>query len=630
MNLVSKGGTTFASIRTTLQAKVGLFQQQGGYLRRVLNTGGTVFLDVLSASVNFGGDWLQANQLADTNVVVTLDAMPDWYAAEETLSDHTETTLPEITFTETTTSGGDFPLGDRVRVVVDDDQAQDQRGLFWAFRGRNYSSATTAASAYEAEALTLGDTATRVAKVGASGGTVVTHGTLATYWLPVVNTNLSAGTYLTHQGTYRAFARVFSTSGTAVSARMVYDVGDLVYPTENAEVRLYDGGTFQILDLGELRLLPTPSGTHRWQGQLQFKGDAGAEAVSVDRVWICNTDESFGIDRAPAPTSVSTTSAPVARDGFSQTAGNIDTPKTAEVGGNWAETGKIAANGFVIETSGHTAQRTTPGDADVNSGAYATVGSSAATQAVQVDVKTSVNLGSNVQRYGAIARFVDSSNCVFAVWEPGMKGGGPGALGPAGIVYGGATGTDSGGFAVYKRVAGVTTLLDGVGSGYFQVTGIFYRLMVAIDAAGNWSLYWNTAPNTPVLLLSGQDSVLATGGTLASGKPGIYDAHASGTATTRNVDNFVSWAPTADAVIFASRSVELNTLGINRLDSGGTAYGPVTQVNYDLPRMPNRSSAGTVEFMAKASRGDMQVSNDPGIDDISARVFRRASFLRVN
>jgi hypothetical protein len=175
-----------------------------------------------------------------------------------------------------------------------------------------------------------------------------------------------------------------------------------------------------------------------------------------------------------------------------------------------------------------------------------------------------------------------------------------------------------------------------VSSGYFQLVAQYYRVMITVDAAGNWALYWNfynpgvPSGTTMYPLASGQDSVLATGGTLATGKPGIYDAHASGTATTRNVDNFVSWAPTADAVIFASRSAELNTLGMTRLDSGGTAYGPVSQVNYDLPRMPNRSSAGTVEFMAKASRGDMQVSNDPGIDDISARVFRRASFLRVN
>ena len=95
------------------------------------------------------------------------------------------------------------------------------------------------------------------------------------------------------------------------------------------------------------------------------------------------------------------------------------------------------------------------------------------------------------------------------------------------------------------------------------------------------------------------------------------------------MDNFVSWSATPDAVAFASQSVELNTKGMIREDSAGAAYGPVSSVVGDLPRMPNRSSAGTVEFFAKASRGDLQTGADPGIDDISARIYRRASYLTV-
>ena len=56
-------------------------------------------------------------------------------------------------------------------------------------------------------------------------------------------------------------------------------------------------------------------------------------------------------------------------------------------------------------------------------------------------------------------------------------------------------------------------------------------------------------------------------------------------------------------------------------------FVPVSGLYGDLPRMPNRAAAGTVEFMAKASRGDMQTLADPGIDDISAQIYRRPSFL---
>ena len=79
--------------------------------------------------------------------------------------------------------------------------------------------------------------------------------------------------------------------------------------------------------------------------------------------------------------------------------------------------------------------------------------------------------------------------------------------------------------------------------------------------------------------------------------------------------------------MYASQSMELATTGITREDSAGAVWVAVPGPYGDLPRMPNRSSAGTVEFMAKASRGDMRTLSDPGIDDISARIYRRPSYL---
>lgn len=43
--------------------------------------------------------------------------------------------------------------------------------------------------------------------------------------------------------------------------------------------------------------------------------------------------------------------------------------------------------------------------------------------------------------------------------------------------------------------------------------------------------------------------------------------------------------------------------------------------------MPNRSSGGTVELVVKMSRGDMETTPDPAMDDCSVRVYRRASHL---
>jgi hypothetical protein len=608
------GGTAFATARSLIQAKVGLWQAQGGYLKRVLASGGTVFADVVNAQLNLSGGWLQAHVSTDIEASVTLECIPDFYEAEETLSDHTETSAAELIFTETTTNGGDFPLGDRVRVVVDEDDGDSQLGLIWHCRGRHYSSASTAASKYEAEALQALDTATKVAKVGASGGTIVTHGTLSTNWTPVVGTNIGGTSYLTHTGTNRIWARVFSTAGTAVEARFVYDVGDLVNPVENNPVTLYNGGTFHILDLGEARLDPPPTGTHRWQGQIQARGQAGTESFSVDRIWIQNRDESAGVLQAPAPTTYGLLG-PSARDEFNQSAGAL-TGKTAPVGGVWAGAGDT--DDFSVETTGKTAQRTAVSDSAITNGRFATLPVSLAGLTAGVSVKASaVSIATDLHRFGVLVRYVNTSNYALLAYSS-----------YSGSLYR---------RYLYKVVAGVVTATRVTFGGashdidLINLEGTLSPLGITIDAAGNWTVL-NVGEESFTVLseVQGYDADFATGGALASGAVGIYDAQTSATANTRNIDNLYVTATIPDAVMFASQSAELSAQGIIREDTGGTAYGPVSVVNGDLPRFPNQSSGGTVEVFFKSSRGDLQTSPDTGIDDISARVFRRASWLTVS
>jgi hypothetical protein len=176
---------------------------------------------------------------------------------------------------------------------------------------------------------------------------------------------------------------------------------------------------------------------------------------------------------------------------------------------------------------------------------------------------------------------------------------------------------------VYAIVGGTATL----GVVYPQVSflpGQVARLSLSVDASGAWEAGFNG-----MFFLSGSHSALATGGALATGKVGIADYNVLATACTRTYDNFAASAFAPDAVCFASQSLELATQGITRKDSTGAAFGPVSIQTGDIPRMPNRSSAGVVEFFAKASRGDLQTITDPNIDDISVRVYRRASHLLI-
>ena len=592
------GGTAFATIRSLIQAKAALYQQSGGWLKRVTSSGGTLYADIQTSGLKLSGGWFQAHKDADTDAQLTLEVSPDFYGNAVQLADHVETSLAELVFTETTVSG-DYPA--RVRVVVDEDQGQAQLGLIWGFRKRNYSSAATARLAYEAEALQPLDTATKVALTGASGGTVVTHGTLSTNWTPVLNMNLGGTAYLTHVGSYRWWCRYRTTSGTAVQLRGVYDVGDLVLPEENprwTHPAAAAGTAFYIADLGQVRLDQVPVGTHRWAGVIQGKGDAGGENVSIDRVWFQPLDESAGLLRAPiiSEPGLATFSA---RDGFDQTAGAL-TGKTAPVGGVWAGTGD--ADDFSVETTGDTAQRTAVSDT-VSIGRFATLDVNLAATVAQVDFKWSADA---FVRSGLLARFSSTSSLLrlYATKLVGQP------------------------FFVRLELNGSTLVNSDILTPFAAAT--WYTIRLYVDAGGRYRVWFGRQGSALPEMFSGWDSAFATGGAQATGDVGIYDEYTDAAACTRNYDNFLAWVPAADAVLNPSQSAELRWDGIVREDTGGTAYGPVSWIEGDLPRLPPTTEGGTVEVFLKASRGDFQSFPDTGIDDISARATNRYCWLHPN
>lgn len=492
---------------------------------------------------------------------------------------------------------GDYP--GRVRVVVDDKQGQDQLGLIAAFRSRHYDSASTAALAYEAEALTPLDTAATATLSGAAGGAsnnTIQHSNLGADWTPVLSTNLLAGTFLTHTGTYRVFARVYSTSGDDVKLRLVYDVGDLALPEENDPWTFPAASQFYLADLGEIRLDEVPVGSHRWQGAIQAKGAVGGESVRVDKLFLVPVDESMARLTAPINPGQGLASYS-ARDEFNQSAGAL-TGKTAPVGGVWVGAGD--ADDFAVETTGHTAQRATTSDSS-SLGRTMTLDVNLATCAVQIDHRWSV-IESGL-RSGVVARYVNSSNML----ELNLNG---------------TT------LEFRKRIAGVVTTLVSLVNQSVEANQ-WYTLRLYVDAQGRVFCWWGlrgASFGSPLIVT--QDSDLATGGTLATGDVGFADEYGLATAVTRNYDNFAAWVPTRDAVVFAGRSAELRTDGMFREDSTGAGSGPISSQRGDLLRVPPAGLEGRpAELFVKASRGDLDQLPDNGIDDIAVQLFRRASWL---
>jgi hypothetical protein len=592
------GGTAFATIRSYIQAKAATWQREGGAIARITPQGGTLYADIVSDGLTLSGGWMQAHRDADPDAELRLEAIPDFYEAEELIASAEETSAAEL-ITVIPDPGGDMPA--RVRIVVEEKQGQDQRGLIWAFRSRYYSSASTAKTAYEAEELLVLDAARKVALSGASGGTVVQHGTISTNWTPVVGGRLGGAAFPTNTGTNRFFARLYSTSGTRAQARLVWDVGDLINPVENAAYRLPGASNFYIADLGEVRPDKVPVGPHRWDWQIQAMGDVGNEDFKVDKVWIVNADEGMGVLTAPITSSNPNPGLAtyVARDEFNQAAGSA-TGEVAVVGGTYVAATGSDTTDFVINASTHKLERT----ATLDSGSFGKgVGRAIgldlnlSATAARIDLMSTWDEGSQ----GLIVRFVDASN-YFTVFY------------------------NSGSIRIFKIVSGTTSeVRRPVPIPYGIEQGISLGVVVIGEV---YAVYAGGTGGWPQPVASGVDSSLAS--PLASGDVYIFDEYIGSHAATRTYDNFKVWVPTPDAVAFASKLAQLTVDGMYRLDSGGSAYGPVSRVVGDLPRLPaggleNRPT----ELFLKASRGVIGEFPDSGIDDLGVKVFASRSWLTV-
>jgi hypothetical protein len=290
---VNRGTISGQVARARLQAKLALFQREGGWIKRVTNSGGTVYADVVDGAFHAtSAPGYASKRDEDYEASATLSLIPEFYGNEITLGDHVTTTADELVFTETTVRG-DVP--GRVRVVIDNDQASAQTSLIYGFRARNHDSATTAKLAWEAETLTNQGTAVDQVLAGASGGTVVRNGAVSTTAEDIVGS-----TGFTHKGHYRVFARAYTTSPGTLWASWRYSVDGGANYVVNDEVRVTPGGAgvFQVLDLGQIDIRKPPVGTGLWTGYARGRGALGIEDLRYDKIWFVPADEYSGVVRS--------------------------------------------------------------------------------------------------------------------------------------------------------------------------------------------------------------------------------------------------------------------------------------------------------------------------------------------
>jgi hypothetical protein len=509
------------------------------------------------------------------------------------MTDHIETTLPCLTFTASIP--GDMSALGILTVDNDAGAGADWWGVTWGVQSRNYNSSANAALFYEAEGRTaMGGSATNAGPAGASGSSVMRNTALATSSQAILSTQATGGgPHLSHIGSFQVWARVQVPTSNLGAVSIAWEWGDRDFrrSSRNAERTLSAEmeGSWRRVDLGLVTLTKAVAGVQRWEGRLLARSTRGGDDIDVDWIMLVPADEGSGT--AVALLRASTPTVFAARDEFDQSAGAL-TGKTPPVStGNWAGAGDT--DDFTIDAAAHTAVRTAVSDAGTLAlGRFAIAGTGTLTNAAVAVTATTTSGASVALRQGVLARYTDTANFLLAE-----------------VVRA------DGGVHVYRVVAGVETLLGQREiAGYAGPGTVTLRLVAT--AAGHWGVWVNGR-----LVMVDSDPVLATGGTLASGRVGFFDQNLSAGAATRTYDDFAAWAPVSDAAAFAAQSIEIRHDGIVREDSGGTLWQPTSSYTGGFLTVPPAGAEGrTARIIVSPLYGPPTagVYPDGRIDDLSA------------
>lgn len=528
--------------------------------------------------------WVQHRPVVE----IRLDCKPFLYGDEVTEAVVTNTDPMQIATIEDV--AGDVPA--EARIIVSDNASKSRDHVEVGLHTGDSDQTSTDLILDSSSFTVSGFSGTSTTRSGSYGANVL-RGTASPNWLALCSTGDE-----THVGIYRVKARVYASTDDA-SVRLAWRAGDTPH-SRNGATQIPIAAKWMEVDLGSVYLPEVELGAQRWEGRVEFKAETSGATVDVDTVFLVPA-ERYGLARHPAASLDFTPTSYAAADEFDQAAGAL-TGKTARLGGNWSGAGDsddfsvVATVPFVEDSH---AARTAVSDADVFSGRFATLGSAVAACGVQADVNWSASADNAT---GVLARYVDTDN-----WMALTMGYGE--------------------LFIQIVVGGAPVDEKHTPSALFRANNYWFRgLHLTIDAAGNWA-----AALGGVQVRSGQIDDLATGGALATGKVGIYDAQPSATANTRKVDNFAAWTPEADHAVWSGQSIEFRHDDTLRENSAGTIYGRPPSYRGSRFFIPQAGDEGKItRVAAKARRNDVADFPDTSIaDSTSLTVLYTPRFLTV-
>lgn len=563
----------------TIGQKIGKLQRDGGELELGYPSGNTITFDVEEA--NLRRTYTPAH-VAMRLAEYTFTFVCRVGGRSPQVTGPTATGTDPLLVLDITDVPGDLPA--ETLIVVTDSESQSRRYLEWG-AGPDVTNDLI----IDSDDMTTtgfagtGSTQSGAYDPGAAGNSVIS--------MSLFGPQAMAGFTGAHTGKYKARGRFYCNTSDPAATKIWLVWHDQDNPdTSNPVVKPIIGVGWNDLDLGEITV------TGDWSGYIVAESPYYTETLKLDYVKLIPADAGYGKARAVYSYQPGVT---VGRDEFtSSTAAAVlhtaTSGRSAPTGGDWVTSGAATDFAYADDLSGEQIKRSTTSDGGKR---WAVLGSTDYTDTeVRVDVQRSTTPTTSALRYGPIARWTDASNYLRAE------------------VY-----RDNGNlqylYLIQRVVASETTLAGPievhpsaiVNGAYFQTRLIVFSsgrvIFRVFDAAGT-----NLIAETEAT-----SSALATGGALASGKPGFFDLNQSSNAIDRYFDNFQVATPAAEPiVVYADEDFRIDSHSrVERANSDGTKYGrPPSWEGHRILLPP-----GDTRVAVRANRVDLDASLCDTIDD---------------
>lgn len=550
--------------------------------------------EVTGLPVTMDGDdagWFKRSPV----VTLTLTCKPFGYGTE-VVGSSTSSATPFVTVTVASVTG-DVPA--EGRLIVTDAATQSRRYLEWGLEQRYYDPATSLLIDSDNMVVT-GFAGAQTTRSGAYDPNAAGNNVIRASVFDVPTGVCGTGNQ-SHIGTFRVKARVFMGQPTTMF-RFAWKDGESPYST-NRWVTPPMASAFAEIDLGLISIPVKAAGTQRWTGRVEAMTQIGVtDTVDVDYLVLVPAGEGYGRSSTPVNTAIAGTLR--GQDSFTSAAGALNA-RVAPAGGTWATSG--AATDFAGGTNDMV--RTTISDASPR---LAVLGSTNYTDMqVGVDFLFSGGAGQNAE-LGVIARFVDSSNYLFARFR---------------------VTTTQNFLEIGKVIAGATTIIGVLSPSSPLWESVYWRIYLSVTAGGQAVAEIFTGPGGALVdHVTATDSVLATGGTLASGKPGIRDMNPPADALTRSYDNFHFFELNPEGLVLApGQSAEIRSDSVIQEDPTGVYWGDSPAYRGSRFIVPPAGATGrTSRILVKAHRFNIESGDAVNVtDNLTVQVAYTPRYLVV-